>query len=868
MNATQWNKTKHVFARVVPLGEPDRSRTLDSLCDGDDEVRSSVITLLHGDSAANHSLADPPAIVGLPKSNSLLPDPSPTLPYSIKDFIFQERLGSGRSGVVYRARQVSMERDVAVKVFAPSIRAAGITTRLRREIGASARIHHPGIAQVISAESLEWPDGTTRSALVMELVRGSRIAASPRAGQAGVREIVQLIVQVCDAVAAAHRAGVIHHDLKPANIMVEEDAGFQRVRLVDFGIAAIIGDAATMSDIYGSLRYFAPERSVAAGQLTPPPDARSDIFSVGVVLDELVTTAVGSSRGVPRDLACIAAKASSPSPEDRYGTIDALAADLRRYLERRTISARPASSLYSLARLVQRSPGRTALAIAALAGAIGMVAVQGVESARTENARLESRNAASVLLNEVAESVRDEVGASARRYELLMRLRPTLEQFADRYPDEPRTQADLATLLGSLGDFRQQRGDLEGAREILLRALGLRERVARMLPDDADAQADLSIALVRVGDVTNDIGPSQPYRSRYLAALALDQSLVTRWPDNPRLLSNLAFSHERLGRSASAQARFADADDHAESQLAIARRVMQLIPGSERALRTLVGALATRAELLRLRFEYSKVMPAVNELLTALDELDRVVPRQRGVQKMRVDTLISLADGLKMSGANLSSAVPTLTRAVLIAEHLYRGDPTDAYCWNLYVRAVMLAFDLGVSLGDASATHRALRDLDTATDLLSRSAPNEPAFAALHLYAQYGRACTLLRSDRARATSIIRAALPEARQIASQPALVDHLAIFPSLVSILSDATADEINEAIAMLARARDIDPQNRTQRTISLVYALRQAGNNAQATRELDALIASIPETETLARAALARHYPPRPSPATSSP
>ena len=246
-----------------------------------------------------------------------------------------EAIGRGGMGVVFRAHDRELDRDVALKVL--SVRDLGDDARERmaNEARILARLEHPGIVPVHDAGVL--PDG--RVFYAMKLVRGHRLDDHARATQS-VPEVLRAFIRTCEAVAFAHSQGIVHRDLKPGNVMV---GAFGEVLVMDWGVAKLAGtftpaasgtstgvdtDAGT---VLGTPGFIAPEQ--ALGQSDP----RSDIFALGVMLREIVRAA-GSTRVPPR-LAAIAGRASAPDPLSRYPDVAALAADVQRYLDAQPVDA-------------------------------------------------------------------------------------------------------------------------------------------------------------------------------------------------------------------------------------------------------------------------------------------------------------------------------------------------------------------------------------------------------------------------------------------------------------------------------------------------------------------------------------------------
>ena len=188
-----------------------------------------------------------------------------------------ERLGEGGFGTVYRARDTLLQRDVALKVLSGTTTAES-RDRFLREAQATARLHHPNIVTIHDAG--EDPSGLF---LVLELVSGTALHVELRSGPLSPERARNIAAQTADALAAAHAAGIVHRDVKPANILVGAD---DRVKVADFGIARIAGAAqiTVSGGVVGTPRYMAPEQ-VEGSEITPA----TDLFSLGIVLYEMLT---------------------------------------------------------------------------------------------------------------------------------------------------------------------------------------------------------------------------------------------------------------------------------------------------------------------------------------------------------------------------------------------------------------------------------------------------------------------------------------------------------------------------------------------------------------------------------------------------
>jgi len=261
-----------------------------------------------------------------------------------------EVIGRGGMGVVWRALDRRLDREVAVKVLAEHVDSEALALRLRREARILARLEHPGVVSVHDAGTL--PDGRTWYA--MRLVRGERLDAAARRFTS-LGEALRVVMRVAETVAFAHAAGVLHRDLTPRNVML---GPFGEVLILDWGVARDTGAADRPADpgearphgrggppavgaprgavtehgtVLGTPGYMAPEQARGL-----PADERSDVHGLGAILDDLLE-ALG--RPVPKPLARVRDRARAPDPADRYRGAQAFLDDLVRFQDGDPVSA-------------------------------------------------------------------------------------------------------------------------------------------------------------------------------------------------------------------------------------------------------------------------------------------------------------------------------------------------------------------------------------------------------------------------------------------------------------------------------------------------------------------------------------------------
>lgn len=310
-------------------------------------------------------------------------------PEQIGPYKIRRKIGEGGMGRVYEAEQISPRRRVAIKAIRTGLETGAMRRRFEYEAQILAQLEHPGIARLYESH-IGTADGSMQAYLVMELVEGKPIDEYARIARLDARGKIELVIKVCEAIEYAHRIGVIHRDLKPANILVDADG---QPKLLDFGVAKAIGVdieapfRTQAGQIIGTLAYLSPERV----ESTHPVDTRSDVYSLGVILYELlvgklpidvsnlsVVSAVHRicseqpkplgqlDRSLRGDIETVIGRAIDKDPSRRYASALAFARDLQRILEGRPVEARSDSRLYVVRTIAWRYRGAITLAVVML----------------------------------------------------------------------------------------------------------------------------------------------------------------------------------------------------------------------------------------------------------------------------------------------------------------------------------------------------------------------------------------------------------------------------------------------------------------------------------------------------------------------
>ncbi|MGA2854741.1 MAG: serine/threonine-protein kinase, partial [Verrucomicrobiota bacterium] len=298
-------RAEEIFYSALEIKPPDERKVfLDRACLGDAALRAMVDKLLASQPAAekifqeggvarlpmaelSQSLEDSSGLAG---DADELADKDEFVGKRIGPYKLLQRIGGGGCGVVYMAEQENpVRRRAALKIIKLGMDTKSVVARFEAERQALALMDHPNIARVLDAGATE----SGRPFFVMELVRGIKITEYCDQHELDTGDRLKLFIQVCQAIQHAHQKGVIHRDIKPSNILVTIIDGLPVPKVIDFGIAKAIEGRLTDNTIFtayeqfiGTPAYMSPEQAVMSGV---DVDTRSDIYSLGVLLYELLT---------------------------------------------------------------------------------------------------------------------------------------------------------------------------------------------------------------------------------------------------------------------------------------------------------------------------------------------------------------------------------------------------------------------------------------------------------------------------------------------------------------------------------------------------------------------------------------------------
>jgi len=572
VDRTRFRALMDLLEEALELPEARRDAWLEDRCSRDPKMLAEARALL--DLASASSQEDVSRELDARIGRAALEAASTVEhPERIGAYVIEGVLGEGGMGTVYAARQGEpLDRDVALKVVRDGVLTSRAATRFEAEMHVLASLEHPHIARIFDAGTTE--DGVPYFA--MERIHGRPITRFCDEEALPVAERLELFVEVLKAVGHAHQKAVVHQDLKPSNILVAEFDEDPVPKVIDFGISAVLsgvheghaddrrqgesGDGPTptigaddrgRSHRFGTPTYMSPEAE--AGQ---PIDTRSDVYSLGVLLHELVTgelppgagssaagdagpdgaSSGGADRGPPSgdgvraartigdDLGRIVEKAAASDPDARYGTVRELADDLGRYLMGYPVLARDGTVAYRLRRFV----GRNRLPVLGVsAAAVLLIAVSAIFTIRLakerDRARIEAEKATQVAaFLEGLFRVPDPWTQSAGDLTARELLDQGAERVATDLEDQPEVQASLLGVVGrtyrGLGLWREAEERIQDALE--------RERALK-----GDRHPDVAARLHDLGTVRTDLGDYADAESALREALALRTELLG--PEHP-----------------------------------------------------------------------------------------------------------------------------------------------------------------------------------------------------------------------------------------------------------------------------------------------------------------------------------------------
>jgi tetratricopeptide (TPR) repeat protein len=727
-----------LFHEALARPPAERPAFLEKACAGQPELRAAVEALLAAHEASG-SLLDrpPPALPG----QAADPGPSPARPVAPGAFspdspegapqatttdyqpdlgpgaviagryILVERIGEGGMGEVWVARQTEpVRRKVAVKLIKAGMDSRAVLQRFEQERQALALMDHPHIARVLDGGLT--PD--RRPFFVMELVNGLPLTRFCDDARLGIRERLELFAAICQAVQHAHQKGIIHRDLKPSNILVTILDGRPVPRVIDFGVAKATSGRLTdeslstqFGAVVGTLEYMAPEQ---AGYSGADIDTRADIYSLGVILYELLTglrpldakrlkqaafaemlrvlkedepskpsTRLSTEDAAPSlaalrqtepkklaallrgELDWVVMKCLEKQRDRRYETASGLARDVQRYLANEVVEARPPSAGYRLGKFLRRNRGPVAaaglVALALVGGVVGTTlgmvqadrarAAEAAQRARAERARDRTRQALDAMTSSVTgDSLTAQKELSDEQKKFLTEVLSYYQEFAGERADDEASRARTADASLRVGRIEYRLGRRTEGAAAFRLARDGFAQLAADFPAVPEYRQELARSHNNLGALLTDLGRRPEAEQQHRQALALREQLAADSPAVPQYRQELAESHNSLGVLLTDLGRWPEAEEQHRQALALFEKLAADFPAVPQYRR---GLAQSHNNLGLLRMYLGKGPEAEQQYRQALALYEQLAADFPGVGQYQID--------LRGSSGNLGTLI-------------------------------------------------------------------------------------------------------------------------------------------------------------------------------------------------------------------
>jgi hypothetical protein len=734
MNTETFLRAEEIVHATLEAGRAGDRAWIKVRCDQDAALAEEVVSLLAA-IAAEEKLSEQYRQQPQPTAASR-PARERVGPYRL-----DRLLGRGGMGAVYLAYRDDgqYEQQVAVKLLDLPMSSEVFRERFRQERQILAALQHPYIAQLLDG----GVDEGGEPYLTMEFVDGKPIHRYCTDAKLTTQQCIELFLRVCQAVHFAHNHLIVHRDLKPDNILVT-DAGTPK--LLDFGTAKLLSPTPEEADSHltrAGFLAFTPHYASPEQVLGQPITTASDTYALGVLLYLLLTgqppyelkelstaemlrkiceeeprrpSQLAQARRIDADLEAILLKALRKEPQRRYPSAEALAGDLKAYLEGKPVSARQGTMRYRTGKFVRRN--RIALAAATLLAASLAMGVGGIvwqaRVAERERQKAVARSAdlrqlSNSLLSELDEAIKQLPGSTHAQQLLVTRVLKHLDRMAADTQDDRTTQLDLAgayTRLASLqgSSYDQNVGDAKGALISIGKAIALGQTLAQNHPRDAEALRALALAETVRGKILYGTAPIEEAVAATQAANATYEQILALPGASAGDLADAATAWGVLGDELGINSAVSMDDPLAALEAYRKSRALML-----QSLRLAPAGPARRGLVvcqLKIAETESAIDPAqtlvdVQEGLKSLDSFSKPDRETLRMVRLRQHLLEEKADALTQLG-RYTEANALLAEIVQVHSKLVAGDPEDQ-------RALL---DLEIDLDHQSQTYETAADPD------------------------------------------------------------------------------------------------------------------------------------------------------------
>ncbi|HJQ79938.1 MAG TPA: serine/threonine-protein kinase, partial [Lacipirellulaceae bacterium] len=715
MTGGQTLSERELFRIALALLHDERPDFLAAACGDNAALRYEIESLLKAHETST-SFMETPALelsadAGFGSNYPQLDEQAGTV---IGPYKLLQKIGEGGMGVVFMAEQQRpVRRQVALKVIKPGMDTRQVIARFEAERQALALMDHPNIAKVFDAGTTE----NGRPYFVLELVKGVPIIDYCDQEQLPLRERLQLLINVCQAVQHAHQKGIIHRDLKPSNVLVAEYDGRPVPKIIDFGVAKAIGQRLTeqtlftqFGQIIGTFEYMSPEQA-RFNQLDV--DTRSDTYSLGVLLYELLagstpfekqrratasfdeivriiceeeppppSTRLGSSGALPAiaarrssdpvrldrlvrgELDWIVMKALDKDRSRRYQTAGALARELQHYLDDEPVEACPPSAMYRLQKLARRNKAAL-LTVVLVAAALIVGTVASVSQAIRAT---QAESLATARLNQATEArAHAEANADKARQAVDNMYTQVAEKWLAHQPQmEPVQREFLEKALAFYTDFAKEGGD------------------------DPSVRFETARAYRRIAEIKHRLGQPVQAEDAFRQAVDHTQTLVDQFPTKSVYRAELAGTLHKFGVLLGDTGRYLDEEKIHRRALALEEQLTAEHPTNGRYRRDIGRGQWFLAEVLASLHRRPEAEQAYRSALAIQRSLVAESPAGEEHRQYLADTQLGLGKVLRHIGQT-EEYQTVFAEATALFEQLadefpnrpgYRNQLANTYYWR------------------------------------------------------------------------------------------------------------------------------------------------------------------------------------------